>query len=78
MQPTLIGSTQLELREATNETERGAVMRALRFEFHPEQIRISSDEILADLSYPVHKDRDQGGRKRARNARVRREAQPVS
>jgi hypothetical protein len=51
-------------------------MRALRFEFHPEQVRISSEEILADLSYPVRKDRDQGGRKRA-NARVRRQAQPV-
>jgi len=56
----------LELREATNETERGAVMRALRFEFHPEQIRISSEEILADLRYPVRRDRDNGGRRRAR------------
>jgi hypothetical protein len=52
-------------------------MRALRFEFHPEQVRISSEEILADLSYPVRRDRKDGGRKRARNARVRREAQPV-
>jgi len=46
-------------------------MRALRFEFHPEQVRISSEEILADLSYPVRKDRDQGGRKRARRRRRR-------
>jgi hypothetical protein len=61
----------LELREATNETERGAVMRALRFEFHPEQVRISSEEILADLRYPVRRDRDNGGRKRARRRRGR-------
>jgi hypothetical protein len=53
-------------------------MRALRFEFHPEQIRISSEEILADLRYPARRGHDVGGRKRARNARVRREAQPVS
>ena len=33
-------------------------MRALRFEFHPEQIRISSEEILADLRYPVRRDRE--------------------
>jgi hypothetical protein len=52
-------------------------MRALRFEFHPERIRISSDEILADLNYGVRRDRKTGGRKRAPNARVRREAQPV-
>jgi hypothetical protein len=52
-------------------------MRALRFEFHPEQVRISSEEILADLRYPVRKDREDGGRKRARTARGRREAHPV-
>jgi hypothetical protein len=54
-------------------------MRALRFDFHPEQIRISSEEILADLRYPVRKSNDDGGRRRARHARVRRagEAQPV-
>jgi hypothetical protein len=53
-------------------------MRALRFEFHPEQVRISSEEILADLRYPAQQSRDDdGGRKRARNARMRREAQPV-
>jgi hypothetical protein len=53
-------------------------MRALRFDFHPEQVRISSEEILADLRYPVRRERDAGGRKRARNARARREGQPVS
>jgi hypothetical protein len=54
-------------------------MRALRFEFHPEQVRISSEEILADLRYPAREGRDDGGRKRARHTRVRRarEAQPV-
>jgi hypothetical protein len=52
-------------------------MRALRFEFHPEQVRISAEEILADLRYPVRPQRQGDGRKRARNARVRREA-PVS
>jgi hypothetical protein len=61
----------LELREATNETERGAVMRALRFEFHPEQVKISSEEILADLRYPVRRDSKAGGRKRARRHRGR-------
>jgi hypothetical protein len=44
-------------------------MRALRFEFHPEQVKISSEEILADLRYPVRRDRDAGGRKRARRRR---------
>jgi hypothetical protein len=61
----------LGLREATDDTERGAVMRALRFEFHPEQVRISSEEILADLRYPVRKDREAGARKRARRRRGR-------
>jgi hypothetical protein len=46
-------------------------MRALRFEFHPEQVRISSEEILADLSYPVRRERKNGGRKRARRRRGR-------
>ena len=41
-------------------------MRALRFEFHPEQVRISSEEILADLRYPVRRERKQGGGKRPR------------
>ena len=66
----------MRLLEATNQTI-GVVMRALRFEFHPEQVRISSEEILADLRYPVRKQRDGDGRKRALNARVRRQAQPV-
>jgi hypothetical protein len=44
-------------------------MRALRFEFHPEQIRISPEEILADLRYPVRQDRDPRGRKPARRRR---------
>ncbi len=47
-------------------------MRALRFEFHPEQVKISSEEILADLRYPVPSDRDDGGRKRARRRPERR------
>jgi hypothetical protein len=46
-------------------------MRALRIEFHPEQVRISPEEILADLSYPVRKDRENGGRRRARRRRGR-------
>ena len=55
----------MELRQATDESI-GAVMRALRFEFHPEQVRITSEEILADLRYPARKSKDGGGRKRAR------------
>jgi hypothetical protein len=45
-------------------------MRALRFEFHPEQVRITSEEILADLRYPARPSRD--GDERKRRARVRR------
>jgi hypothetical protein len=41
-------------------------MRALRFDFHPEQIRISSEEILADLRYPTRKGRADGGQKARR------------
>jgi hypothetical protein len=52
-------------------------MRALRFEFHPEQIRISSEEILADLRYPARKSNDDGGRKRSARVRRAREAQSV-
>jgi len=52
-------------------------MRALRFEFHPEQIKISSEEILADLRYPARESRDHGGRKRQARVRRAREAQPV-
>ena len=48
-------------------------MKALRFDFHPEHIRISSEEILADLRYPVRESRDDddGGRRRARRRRGR-------
>ena len=46
-------------------------MRALRFDFHPEQIRISSEEILADLRYPARPSRPQDGRKRVRPRRAR-------
>jgi hypothetical protein len=46
-------------------------MKALRFEFHPEQVRISSEEILADLRYPVRPRPEQGGRKPARRRRGR-------
>ena len=46
-------------------------MRALRFEFHPEQVRISAEEILADLRYPAKPERTEGGRKRARRRRGR-------
>jgi len=52
-------------------------MRALRFEFHPEQIRISSEEILADLRYPARQSREEGGGKRKGRVRRVREAQPV-
>ena len=50
-------------------------MRALRFEFHPEQVRITSEEILADLRYPVRASRDDGGRKPKGRVRRAREAQ---
>jgi hypothetical protein len=52
-------------------------MRALRFEFHPEQVRISSEEILADLRYPARETRDDGGRKRNATARRGRSARPA-
>jgi hypothetical protein len=50
-------------------------MRALRFEFHPEQVRISSEEILADLRYPAGGDRRDTGRKRKSRMRRARHAQ---
>lgn len=28
-------------------------MRALEFSFHPQQVEISAEEILADLNYPA-------------------------
>ena len=46
-------------------------MTALRFEFHPEQVRFSSEEILADLRYPARQRREDDGRKRARRRRGR-------
>jgi hypothetical protein len=52
-------------------------MRALRFEFRPEHVRISSEEILADLRYPARESRDNGGRKRRARVRRAREAQAV-
>ena len=52
-------------------------MRSLRFEFHPEQVRISSEEILADLRYPARESRNDGGRKRKGRVRRVRDAQPV-
>jgi hypothetical protein len=64
------------LREATNQRKESD-MRALRFDFHPDQIRISSDEILADLRYPARVSSDDGGRKRKARVRRVREAQPV-
>jgi len=46
-------------------------MRALRFEFRPETVRISSEEILADLRYPARPSRDDAERKRTRRGRWR-------
>jgi hypothetical protein len=46
-------------------------MRALRFEFHPEQVRISAEEILADLRYPARRNRPESGRKQGRPRRRR-------
>jgi hypothetical protein len=46
-------------------------MRALRFEFHPEQVKITPEEILADLRYPAQRSRADGGRRRARRRRGR-------
>jgi hypothetical protein len=44
-------------------------MRALRIEFHPERIRISPEEILADLRYPAREPRERGGPKGPRRRR---------
>jgi hypothetical protein len=46
-------------------------MRTLRFQFHPERVRISSEEILADLRYPARESRRRDGRKAARPRRGR-------
>jgi hypothetical protein len=64
------------LREATSVTKESE-MRALRFEFHPEQVRISSEEIMADLRYPARESRNDGGRKRNGRLRRARAAQPA-
>ena len=47
-------------------------MRALKFQFHPEQVRISPDEILADLRYPVKPNRAVGSRRAEGRRRARR------
>ena len=59
------------MREATNIRGGGAAMRSLRFEFHPEQVRISTEEILADLRYPFRAERGKGGQKPVRRRRGR-------
>jgi hypothetical protein len=41
-------------------------MRVIRFQFRPEQVRISSEEILADLRYPARQEREIDGHKRLR------------
>jgi hypothetical protein len=46
-------------------------MRGLRIQFHPEHVRITAEEILADLRYPARADRPEGGRKPARRRRGR-------
>jgi len=47
-------------------------MRTLQIQFHPEQIRISAEEILADLHYPARRDPQRDPRKRARRPRDQR------
>ena len=47
-------------------------MRALRFDFHPERVRISAEEILADLRYPIAGEAQPADRKRAGRRKVRR------
>jgi hypothetical protein len=46
-------------------------MRALRFQFHPERVKISAEEILADLRYPAPPERERAGRKRPPRRRGR-------
>ncbi|MFL5906545.1 MAG: hypothetical protein ACJ75Z_02970 [Solirubrobacterales bacterium] len=46
-------------------------MRALQFNFHPERVRISAEEIMADLRYPARPGRPRGVRKPARRRRGR-------
>ena len=66
-QLTLVGSRSSGC--VKQPTQQGVRHESTRFEFHPEQVRISSEEILADLRYPARKSRDDGGRKRARRRR---------
>ena len=47
-------------------------MRALRFDFHPERVRISAEEILADLRYPIARQAQPADRKRAGRRKGRR------
>jgi hypothetical protein len=46
-------------------------MRALRFDFHPERVRISAEEILADLRYPARASAPATRRKRTFRRRGR-------
>ena len=46
-------------------------MRALQFHFHPERIRVSPEEILADLRYPARPSRPREIRKTSRRRRGR-------
>jgi hypothetical protein len=70
MQLTLVASPTSRLREATD-TVKGVVMRAIRFEFNPEQVRITAEEILADLRYPARQERVRDVPKRPRRRRPR-------
>lgn len=47
-------------------------MRTLEIQFHPEQIRISAEEILADLRYPIAREAQPADRKRAGRRKGRR------
>ncbi len=47
-------------------------MRALRFQFQPEQVRITPEEILADLRYPARASRTAGSRRYGSRRRPRR------
>lgn len=72
MQPTLLGSRiVIQLHQATHPLE-GNAMRALRFDFHPERVRISAEEILADLRYPIAREAQPADRKRAGRRKGRR------
>ena len=44
-------------------------MRALRFRFRPERVRISAEEILADLNYPAGAPKRRAVRKTADDRR---------